>query len=263
MSFDASVPNPARIWNYWLGGKDNFAADREAGERVIAGLPNMPKTARWTRRYLVDVVNQMVTVYGVRQFLDIGSGLPTADNTHEIAQRAAPDARIVYVDNDPVVLSHAQALLTSGPQGRTDYFLADLRNVADDLGGSGPHPGLFPADRGPADRRAALHPRDDDDDPYAIVSRLMDGLPSGSYLVIGHGGSDIEPAAAAEMASQYNARSSVKIRLRNRDEVARFLDGLEPVGRGVVRLDQWWDADPIVADTASALAGYCAVARKP
>jgi S-adenosyl methyltransferase len=202
VSFDASVPNPARIWNYWLGGKDNFAADREAGERVIAGLPNMPKTARWTRRYLVDVVNQMVTVYGVRQFLDIGSGLPTADNTHEIARRAAPDAGV-------------------------------------------------------------LHFIPDDDDPYAVVSRLMDGLPSGSYLVIGHGGSDIEPAAATEMASQYKARSPVKIRLRNRDEVARFLDGLEPVGRGVVRLDQWWDAAPVVADTASALAGYCAVARKP
>ena len=261
MSFDAGVPNPARIWNYWLGGKDNFAADREAGERVIAGLPNMQKTARWTRRYLVDVVNQMVTVYGVRQFLDIGSGLPTADNTHEIAQRAAPEARIVYVDNDPVVLSHAQALLTSGPQGRTDYFLADLRNVATileeasrTLDFSQPIAVLL---------IGVLHFIPDDDDPYAIVSRLMDGLPSGSYLVIGHGGSDIEPAAAAEMASQYNARSSVKIRLRNRDEVARFLDGLEPVGRGVVRLDQWWDADPIVADTASALAGYCAVARKP
>jgi trans-aconitate methyltransferase len=261
VSFDAGVPNPARIWNYWLGGKDNFAADREAGERVIAGLPNMQKTARWTRRYLVDVVNQMVTVYGVRQFLDIGSGLPTADNTHEIAQRAAPEARIVYVDNDPVVLSHARALLTSGPQGRTDYFLADLRNVATileeasrTLDFSQPIAVLL---------IGVLHFIPDDDDPYAIVSRLMDGLPSGSYLVIGHGGSDIEPAAAAEMASQYNARSSVKIRLRNRDEVARFLDGLEPVGRGVVRLDQWWDADPIVADTASALAGYCAVARKP
>jgi trans-aconitate methyltransferase len=261
VSFDAGVPNPARIWNYWLGGKDNFAADREAGERVIAGLPNMQKTARWTRRYLVDVVNQMVTVYGVRQFLDIGSGLPTADNTHEIAQRAAPEARIVYVDNDPVVLSHARALLTSGPQGRTDYFLADLRNVATileeasrTLDFSQPIAVLL---------IGVLHFIPDDDDPYAIVSRLMDGLPSGSYLVIGHGGSDIEPAAAAEMASQYNARSSVKIRLRNRDEVARFLDGLEPVGRGVVRLDHWWDADPIVADTASALAGYCAVARKP
>jgi hypothetical protein len=261
VSFDASVPNPARIWNYWLGGKDNFAADREAGERVIAGLPSMPKTARWTRRFLVDVVNQMVTVHGVRQFLDIGSGLPTADNTHQIAQRAAPDARIVYVDNDPVVLSHAQALLTSGPEGKTDYFLADLRDVptileqaARTLDFSQPVAVLL---------IGVLHFIPDYDDPYAIVSRLMDGVPSGSYLVVGHGGSDIEPAAAAEMASQYNARSSVKIRLRSRVEIAGFLDGLEPVGRGIVRLDQWWDAEPIEADTASALAGYCAVGRKP
>jgi S-adenosyl methyltransferase len=261
VSFDASVPNPARIWNYWLGGKDNFAADREAGDRVIAGLPSMPKTARWTRRFLVDVVNQMITVHGVRQFLDIGSGLPTADNTHEIAQRAAPDARIVYVDNDPVVLSHAHALLTSGPHGKTDYILADLRDVATIL-----KEAARTLDFGQPIAVlliGVLHFIPDADDPYAIVSRLVHGLPSGSYLVIGHGGSDIEPEAAAEMASQYNARSSVKIRLRNRDEVARFLDGLEPVGRGIVRLDQWWDAEPIAADTASGLAGYCAVGRKP
>lgn len=203
----------------------------------------------------------MVTVYGVRQFLDIGSGLPTADNTHEIAQRAAPDARVVYVDNDPVVLNHANALLTSGPEGKTDYMLADLRDVetileraAATLDFTQPIAVLM---------IGVLHFIPDEENPRAILSRLTDGLPSGSYVVIGHGASDIEPAAAAQMAIQYNERSSMKIRLRNREEVARFLDGLEPVGRGLVRLDQWWNAAPIVADTASGLAGYCAIARKP
>src|SRR5690349_8392984 len=117
------------MWNYWLGGKDNFAADREAGDRVIDALPSMPMVAWWARRFLADAVRQLVTVHGVRQFLDIGSGLPTADNTHEVAQRAAPDARVVYVDHDPVVLSHARALLTSSREGTTDYIQADLRDT--------------------------------------------------------------------------------------------------------------------------------------
>jgi O-methyltransferase involved in polyketide biosynthesis len=247
------------MWNYWLGGKDNFAADREAGDRIVAALPSMPKIARYARRFLVDAVYQLVTVYDVRQFLDIGSGLPTADNTHEVAQRAAPESRIVYVDHDPVVLNHAQALLKGTPEGKTDYIQADLRETAAILEGaaktldfSQPVAVLL---------IGVLHFIPDTEDPYAILSRLMHGLPSGSYLVIGHGAIDIEPEAARQMMARYNERSPVKIRLRTRAEVAPFFDGLEPVGRGLVRLDSWWDTGE--ADTASGLAGYAGIARKP
>jgi S-adenosyl methyltransferase len=118
--FDPSVPNPARMWNYWLGGKDNFAADREAAERVLEAMPSLPLIARAARLFLIDAVHQLAAEHGVRQFLDIGTGLPTADNTHDVAQRAAPESKIVYVDYDPVVLTHAQALLTSSPEGVTD-----------------------------------------------------------------------------------------------------------------------------------------------
>jgi S-adenosyl methyltransferase len=127
--FDPSVPNPARMWNYWLGGKDNFAADREAAERVLEAMPSLPLIARAARLFLIDAVHQLATEHGIRQFLDIGTGLPTADNTHDVAQRAAPESKIVYVDYDPVVLTHAQALLTSSPEGQTDYIQADLRDT--------------------------------------------------------------------------------------------------------------------------------------
>src|SRR5271154_1243956 len=128
--FDTSVANTARIWNYWLGGKDNFAADREAAERVMQAMPTLPVMARLVRRFLVSAVHQLATEYGIRQFLDIGAGLPAADNTHEVAQRARPAARIVYVDYDPVVISHARALLVSSPEGATDYVHADLRDTS-------------------------------------------------------------------------------------------------------------------------------------
>ena len=134
--FDTHVPNPARIWNYWVGGKDNFAADREAADKVLEAMPAMPLIARLARRFLIDVVYQMAADYGIRQFLDIGTGLPTADNTHDVAQRTAPESRIVYVDHDPVVLSHARVLLTSSPEGETDYLLADLRDTGTILAGA-------------------------------------------------------------------------------------------------------------------------------
>ena len=133
---DTTVANPARVWNYWVGGKDNFAVDREAGEQVLRLLPSMPLIARYARRFLLDAVRRLTADYGVRQFLDIGTGLPTADNTHDVAQRIAPESRIVYVDNDPVVLTHARALLTSNPEGETDYIAADLRDTRTILAGA-------------------------------------------------------------------------------------------------------------------------------
>ena len=258
--FDTSVANPARIWDYWLGGKDHFEADREAADKVIEVLPTMPLLARLARRQQIDTVRLLAGRYGIRQFLDIGTGLPTADNTHEIAQRAAPEARIVYVDNDPVVISHARALLTSSPEGATDYLQADLRDTAAVLTGAArtldfgqPVAVLF---------MGVLHFIPDADDPYRIVARMMDATVAGSYLVIGHGASDIQADAVPEMTRRYNARSSASLTLRTRDQVARFFDGLELIGPGLVPLSQWWPADEVDAGAASGVIGYCGMARK-
>src|SRR5712671_2616445 len=216
-SFDPTVPNPARMWNYWLGGKDNFAADRQAAERVLEVMPSLPLIARAARLFLIDAVHQLATEHGIRQFLDIGTGLPTADNTHDVAQRAAPESKIVYVDYDPVVLTHAQALLTSSP---------------------------------------------DADDPYAVVARLMDAVPSGSYLVIAHAAADIAPEASAEMARRYNQMASATVTPRTRGQVARFFTGLDLLPPGLAPINQWALTGHIDA-TTGALVGYSAIARKP
>jgi O-methyltransferase involved in polyketide biosynthesis len=258
--FDPTVPNPARMWNYWLGGKDNFAADREGAERVLEVMPSLPLIARAARLFLIDAVHQLAAEHGVRQFLDIGTGLPTADNTHDVAQRAAPESRIVYVDYDPVVLTHAQALLTSSPEGMTDYIQADLRDTDTILKGAAR---TLDFTRPVAVMLiAVLHFIPDADDPYAIVDRLMDAVPSGSYLVMAHAASDIDPEATTEMARRYNKMSSATITPRPRDQVARFFDGLDLLPPGLVPISKWALASP-VDPTTSALIGYCAIARKP
>src|ERR1700760_3209186 len=152
---DPTVASPARVWNYWVGGTDNFAVDRETGERVRDAMPFMPMLARYARRFLADAVRQLAADHGVRQFLDIGTGMPTAGNTHQVAQEIAPGTRVVYVDNDPSVLAQAGAPLSSAPGGATAYLGADLRGAGR---GAAP-PGFGPADRGHVHRRAALHPR--------------------------------------------------------------------------------------------------------
>jgi S-adenosyl methyltransferase len=260
LAFDTHVPNPARIWNYWVGGKDNFAADREAADKVLEAMSAMPLIARLVRRFLIDAVNQLADGYGIRQFLDIGTGLPTADNTHDVAQRAAPESRIVYVDHDPVVLSHARVLLTSSDEGETDYILADLRDT-DTI--------LTDAARTLDFRQpvavlliAVLHFIPDGDDPYEIVKRLMDMVPPGSYLVISHAASDIAAGATAEMARRYNELSPVSITPRSREQVARFFDGLDMMPPGLVPLSKWWESGQAEAGTASELAGYCGIGRK-
>ena len=259
-SFNAGVPNPARMWNYWLGGKDNFAADREAGQRVLEIMPTMPLIARVVRLFLIDAVRELATAHGIRQFLDIGTGLPTGDNTHDVAQRAAPESRIVYADYDPVVLTHAQALLTSSPEGATDYLQADLRDTGTILSGAArtldftqPVAVLL---------IAVLHFIPDADDPYGVVNRLLEAVPSGSYLVLAHAASDITPEMSAEMARHYNRMSSAPITLRSREQVARFFAGLDLVPPSLVPIGQWGLADPIDT-TVSGLAGYCGIGRKP
>jgi hypothetical protein len=260
LAFDPRTPNSARMWNYWIGGKDNYAADRAAAEAVIAAFPVLPGIARHTRRFLVDVVQQLVAAHGVRQFLDIGTGLPTADNTHEVAQRVAPDSRVLYVDNDPIVLAHARALLTSTPEGKTDFIQADLRDTATILAQaartldfSRPVAVLL---------LAVLHFISEEDDPYAIVASLMDAVPAGSYLVIAHAASDIRPSATEEGFQIYNERSPAQLTPRSREQIDRLVAGLDPVGPGVVPMSRWFEPGQLGSGGAD-LTGYYGLLRKP
>jgi O-methyltransferase involved in polyketide biosynthesis len=261
VAVDSSAPSPARIWDFYLGGKDSYAADRAVAERVIAVLPTAPLVARLTRRFLVTVVADLAA-QGIRQFLDIGSGLPTADNTHQVAQRAAAESRVVYVDSDPVAITHARALLASAPAGACDYLRADVRDVDAIVSGASRTLDLS--------RPVAvlmiqlLHFIPDEDDPYQIVARIMDAVPPGSFLVLVHGASDVDLDAAAALTKMAQA-SPVPLRLRSREEVARFFDGLELTGPGLVSGTEW--LDPLACTAFSGPPGfsygYSGVARKP
>jgi hypothetical protein len=232
---DASVPHSARIWNYWLGGKDNFAADREAGDEFLAVYPGQRDKARAVRHFLARAVRYLVVEAGVRQFLDVGTGLPTADNTHEVAQRLAPESRIVYVDNDPLVLAHARILLTSAPEGDTSYIDADLHDPERILAEAGKTLDL--------DQPVALlligvlgHV-EDADEARRIVGRLMAGLPSGSYLVQCDG-TDSDPDYVAAL-ERYRDSGGVPYNVRAAEQIESFYDGLEPVEPGVVQITRW------------------------
>lgn len=257
------MPSPARIWDYYIGGKDNFAVDRAVAERVIAVLPSAPLVARLTRQFLARVVAYLAAEHGVRQFLDIGSGLPTADNTHQVAQRTAADSRVVYVDNDPVVIAHANALLVSTPEGSCDYIQADVRDTNTILTGAAKTLDLTQPVA--VLMLQLLHFVPDEDDPYGIVRRIMDALPSGSFLVLVQGSNDVDVRASDELTKMSKA-SVVTLQLRSRAEVARFFDGLELIGPGLVAGMEWLDV------TASAdgdrpppaiTFGHHGVGRKP
>jgi O-methyltransferase involved in polyketide biosynthesis len=258
-SLDTSVARQARIYDYLLGGKDNFAADREAAEQAIAAFPGLVVWARHNRAFLARAVRYLVSEAGIRQFLDVGTGLPTADNTHEVAQRIAPESRVVYVDDDPVVLVHARALLTSSPEGATAYVQIDLRDpdailraAAETLDLTRPVALML---------LAILHVIPDADDPWAVVARLMDALPSGSFLVVSHPASDIHAAEVAEMTKRFNERlGGVTSTGRTRDEVARFFTGLELVQPGIVSTPQWRPDGGLDPGPDPA---YAAVGRKP
>jgi hypothetical protein len=232
---DASVPHSARIWNYWLGGKDNFQVDRDAGDAFLAVYPEQRDKARACRFYLARTIRYLVLEAGVRQFLDVGTGLPTADNTHEVAQRVAPESRIVYVDNDPLVLAHARILLTSSPQGVTNYIDADLHDPEAILERAGHTLDL--------DQPVALlligvlgHV-EDYDEARSIVSRLMAGMPSGSYLEQCDG-DDTSPEYIAAI-EQYRDEGGVPYNVRSHEQIAGFFDGLELVEPGVVPIPRW------------------------
>jgi S-adenosyl methyltransferase len=236
-TFDTSVAHIARVYDYWLGGKDNYAADRAAGDAALQAYPDLASSVRVNRAFLARVVRYLAAEAGIRQFLDIGTGIPTANNTHEVAQSVAPDSRVVYVDNDPIVLSHARALLTSNPVGATDYIDADLRDTGRILAEA---TRTLDFTRPVAIMLIAiLHLIGEEDDPAAIVARLLDAVPSGSYLAISHVASDIEPEKMAEMRERLNRMVSQKGTYRTHAEVTGFFDGLELVSPGVVRIQEW------------------------
>jgi hypothetical protein len=258
-ALDTTVAHQARIYDYWLGGKDNYAVDREAAEQAIAAYPPILRAVRAQRAFLARAV-RFLAEQGIRQFLDIGTGIPTANNTHEVAQAAAPDARIVYVDNDPMVLAHARALLTSTPQGATAYLDADLRDseailtrAADLLDFSQPVALLLVG---------ILQLIPAGDEPHAIVASLVAALPAGSWLAIYHPASDVDQHRVGEAVRRVNAQSVSPTTLRTHEEIARFFDGLDLLEPGLVQV-QRWQPGSIALSKDSQIAAYAGLARKP
>ncbi|MGW5478452.1 SAM-dependent methyltransferase [Streptomyces sp. NPDC004008] len=234
---NTSQPHTARIWNYWLGGKDNYEVDRAAGDQIRRLHPDIGEYARADRLFLGRAVRHLVADRGIRQFLDIGTGLPTADNTHEVAQRIVPESRIVYVDNDPLVLTHARALLTSTPEGRTDYLDEDLRNVdailehaAKTLDFTQPVALML---------LGVVIFIGDDEDPYGLVRRLVDRLPSGSHLVLSHTITSPAMPDVDEAVKFWNEHGTPKLTQRTPKDVTRFFNGLELLEPGVVSCSRW------------------------
>jgi hypothetical protein len=257
--FDISVPHIARVYDYWLGGKDNFAADRELGERTLQAYPNLVFSVRANRAFLARTVRFLAAEAGIRQFLDIGTGIPTNSNTHQVAQDVAPEARIVYVDNDPIVLSHARALLTSKPEGACAYLDADVRDpdkilasAADTLDFGQPVALMLVA---------VMHFIGDDSEASEIVGRLMGACAPGSFVTISHAASDIDAKQQTEMVRRLNESVAEKATLRDRARVTRLFDGLELVEPGVVRVTEWRPDSQLEAASPTGLWG--GVARKP
>jgi hypothetical protein len=234
---DISKAHTARVWNYWLGGKDNYPVDRAVGEQIQAVLPDIVDAARAQRGFLVRVVRYLAADVGIHQFLDIGTGLPTANNTHEVAQRSAPECRVVYVDNDPLIMSHARALLTSTPEGATNYVYADLRNpgtilreAARTLDFTQPIALML---------LGIMEHIPDNDEAHAIMSQLLDALPSGSYLALCDPTTEVRPEVMREAVRAWNESATPPIKARSRQELIRFFDGLELLEPGMVSASLW------------------------
>jgi len=257
-------PHPARVYDYLLGGKDNFAADRAAAEAGLRANPNSRIPPRANRAFLGRAVRYLAGEAGISQFLDIGTGIPTSPNVHEVAQAVEPAARIVYVDNDPIVLTQARALLTAGPRGRTAYIDADLRDIDAILGSAelqrtldlGRPVGLLLI--------AVMHFIPDEDDPWALAARLLAALPSGSYLALSHLTGDFDPAAWEGVVAVYR-RSGVTMKVRPKPDIERFFAGLDLIDPGVVSLPRWRPDPSDVGRPPSdaAVSVYGGVARKP
>jgi len=238
LPFDISKAHQARIYDYYLGGKDNYESDRAAGDAYLKVYPDLVATAQANRAFLGRTVRYLVREAGIRQFLDIGTGIPTAGNTHEVAQEIAPGTRVVYVDYDPIVLAHSRALLESHEAGATEYIDADLRDTDTILDQAGR---LLDLSKPVAVTLISiLHAIPASDDPHAIVARLMDAVPPGSYLALSHMGADLLPPETSEGLQSISGRlSQQQYTYRTREEVARFFEGMELVPPGVVRVEEW------------------------
>jgi S-adenosyl methyltransferase len=261
---DTSRAHPARMYDFLLGGKDHFAADREAIGGLLKAVPNARTGARENRGFLGRAVRFLAAEAGVRQFLDIGSGLPTASNVHEVAQDVAPESRVAYVDNDPIVMAHAQALLTSHAAGRTVYVQADLRDPGSILGDQKVRGALDFSQPVALMLLAVLHFFPDDADPAAIVSTLLAALPPGSYLVASHVTSDFNDPGTAADGVQAVHRAGVAFQPRTAGEFAGlFLNGLELMPPGVVAVSEWRpDPESGPVPLPVEVGYYGAVARK-
>jgi hypothetical protein len=251
------------MYDYYLGGKDNYPADREAAEKAVEAFPNLP-TAAQENRALMRRAAAYLTRAGFRQFLDVGTGIPTRPNLHEIVQGITPDAAIVYVDNDPLVLLHSRALTASSPEGRTDYVDADIRNPAE----------ILRAAWDTLDRSqpvvlslvAVLHFLTDADDPYGIVAELLDGLPEGSALMLSHVTADFDPEPIGRLVATYTD-AGIPVQARSAVELARFTDGLELVEPGITSCQRWHPDIPDRAATGipatdTEVSCYAVVARR-
>ena len=257
-TIDTSVPHSARVWNYWLGGKDYFPVDAAVGEQYREAFPAIVENARASRAFLARAVRYLAGEAGIRQFLDIGTGLPTANNTHEVAQAVAPECRIVYVDNDPIVLTHARALLTSSPEGATAYIDADLRDpdkilqeAAQTLDFTQPIAIML---------MGILGHIADDDEARSIVKRLLAGVSSGSYLTMNDGTDTSEQVV--EAARIWNESANPTYHLRSPEQIARFFDGLELVEPGIVSPPRW-RPEPSPSGLPAGVDSFCGVGRKP
>jgi hypothetical protein len=254
------VPHSARIYDYWLGGKDNFAVDRQVGDAMVQAIPNLRSMAAENRKFVHRAARTLVAEEGIRQFLDIGTGIPTRPNLHEIAQRIAPETRVVYVDNDPIVLVHARALMVSSDQGRSEYIAADLRD-----------PGAILSEKALRDALDLTRPVGltliailmllaDEDDPWALVAHLRDAMPAGSLLAITHPTADFNPDAVGDaVAAARNA--GMTLVARTKEEVARFFGDWEFLSPGLVPASAWRPDAPVEDPTATYY--WAGVARKP
>ena len=256
---DVTVAHQARVYDYWLGGKDNFAADRAAAEQAIREFPAIVTGVKAQRAFLKRAVRYLAGPAGIRQFLDVGTGLPTAENTHQVAQQVAPESRVVYVDNDPMVLTYARALLASGPDGVTDYLDADLRDTDIILERAG-----STLDFGQPVAIlliGVLQLIGDSDAPYAIVRRLLEAVPAGSWLAVAHPANDVDPVVVT-MAENLSRRSATPTTLRSHAQISLFFDGLELLPPGVVQLHRWSPGTLAPDDSRSQVPAYCGLGRK-
>ena len=257
---DTSVPQSARVWNYWLGGKDNYPSDRAVGDQIHRTNPHIVEIAVAARAFLVRAVTHLTRDVGIRQFLDVGTGLPTVNNTHEVAQAIAPDSRIVYSDHDPLVPAHARALLVGTTEGATDYIDADLRE---------PDVILDQAARIlDFEQPVALMLMGivghipDDEEAYSLVRKLVAALPSGSYLVLYDDTNVIHPETMEEMTRSWNESGQNPRVNRTPEKIAKFFDGLELLAPGVVSVSRWRPDDVEVGEVVE-VDDFCGVGRKP